>query len=156
MFGFLVKSGLILLGILFIGSVASGMSPVEVLSGTKDYILGEDSDDIEIETIEKGSNSSVKTQKNVVINSESEWITEIDDDVPDVDFNEYTVIGVFAGEKVTHSFEYIEITNIVEESDRIVVTIQEYTAEIWGEEEMTQYPCHIVKIDKTEKEIVFE
>ncbi len=74
----------------------------------------------------------------------------------EIDFDRSAVIAVFMGQRPTGGYD-IEIKRIVESNDKILVYFE--TTEP-SEDEMTAQvitsPYHMVKIDLTEKEVVFE
>jgi hypothetical protein len=104
------------------------------------------------------------TKQNSIITTESEWnklktaMNTINTETnnfteTEIDFAKYQVIAVFDEVKSSGSWS-IDITEIIEYSDRIVVTVQNLKK---GDITcvMTQ-PYHIVKIPVTEKKIEFE
>lgn len=119
---------------------------------------------VSFETISKGFNSGHIEKKHYVIENEAEWknlwgktnsISIPQPELPEVDFNKEMVIAVFQGEKSTGGYS-IEIVNIVEDS-KITVFYKEFSPEPgdFVTQALTQ-PYHIVKIKKTDKEIVFQ
>ena len=70
-----------------------------------------------------------------------------------IDFNNFRVIAVFSNIKL-YGGSSIDITNVVENSDNITVTIQNLLPE--GDNPVINQPYHIVKIQNTTKPIVFQ
>ena len=118
---------------------------------------------VNFEVIEKGFNSGHSEKKNYVVDNEDEWgdlwnkvnsIVIPQPELPDVDFNNEIVIAVFQGEKPTGGYS-IEIIKIVEDN-KIIVFYKEFSPEPgdFVTQALTQ-PYHIVKIKKSDKEVVF-
>lgn len=73
----------------------------------------------------------------------------------DIDFEKYMLIAVFQGIKNTGGYN-IEIEKIIETVDTLEIYIKETkpSAEDMVSEALTQ-PCHIIKIEKIDKEVKF-
>lgn len=116
--------------------------------------------ELKFETIIKDLNSNQTTQSNGVIKSEGEWVQALQKtnaELPaPVDFSKDMIIAVFQGEKNTGGYN-IEINKIIEKENVIEVTVIETSP---GRRCMVTKaftsPFHIVKIQKSNKEVVFK
>ncbi|MGE5329421.1 MAG: protease complex subunit PrcB family protein [Deltaproteobacteria bacterium] len=75
---------------------------------------------------------------------------------PEIDFEKNTIVAVYMGQKPTGGYR-IEITKIEENEQNVVVTVKETMAQ--GDSILTNVltsPVHIVKIKKTDKQIIFK
>jgi len=100
-------------------------------------------------------------QSNLLINNDSDWqylMTQmnITNNVTagftetDIDFETYSIVAVFL--EIKPVGWYLEITNIIENEDNIALTVEE----VESVAAIITQPFHIVKIPKTEKEIVLQ
>tara|TARA_R110002124_G_scaffold113456_1_gene267848 strand:- start:40295 stop:40729 length:435 start_codon:yes stop_codon:yes gene_type:complete len=100
-------------------------------------------------------------QYNLLINNDSDWqylMTQmnITNNVTagftetDIDFETYSIVAVFL--EIKPVGWYLEITNIIENEDNIALTVEE----VESVAAIITQPFHIVKIPKTEKEIVLQ
>ncbi|MFC1801459.1 protease complex subunit PrcB family protein [Nanoarchaeota archaeon] len=77
-------------------------------------------------------------------------------ELPDVNFDEEMVIAVFLGTKPTGGYT-IEITEVVETEDSLEVYVKETSPSPRNIVALAvTYPEHIVKVEKTDKEVVFK
>lgn len=112
------------------------------------------------ETIIKGVISSQKDAKNFVIKSQSEWMPALqktDAELPAlIDFDKDMAIAVFQGEKTSGGYN-IEISKIIENNNDIEVLIKETSpgADCITPAVITS-PYQIVKLQKSEKEVVYK
>ncbi len=102
------------------------------------------------------------TEQNLVINTQADFSFILDKmqsitlnslTETNIDFNNYTVIAVFDSIKPTFGY-HITISNIIENSDSITVSIIE-SGSLTATLEVAQ-PFHIVKIPKTTKPVIFQ
>ena len=117
---------------------------------------------VTFETIEKNYYSGVTSFRNVIVNNVNDWedlwqetVTWTPDDLPSVNFNESMIIAVYMGEQLSGGFN-VEILEIKETEDLIVV-VTKFTnpdSEQGVILALTQ-PFHMIKINKTDKEIIF-
>lgn len=122
-------------------------------------------DQIAFQTISKGHLSGHRTSAYYVIKNEDQW-TEVWNKhqciflpqlpPPEVDFSKSMIIAVFMGEFTTGGYG-IEIIKIDSATDSLIVTVEKtYPGKGCAVTLALSQPYHIVKIDKTEKEIAFE
>lgn len=117
--------------------------------------------EISFETIESGAHSAHSEKNNYVINTGNDWAnlwTMMGKTTSplEVDFAQNTVIAVFLGSHSTGGYG-IQIVKIVENPRVMEILVKEISP---GPEcDVTQaftQPYHIVKIQKTDKEIIFK
>jgi len=116
---------------------------------------------LEFASLSRGIEGTLKDKARYVLKDEEEFkkiwqnISPVRG-LPEIDFDNNMVIAVFMGEKPTGGYE-IEIKTVYEYEDRIAVNIVETEP---GEEDIvTQaltYPYHIIILEKSEKDVVFE
>ncbi len=123
------------------------------------------SDSINMETIERGTHSGITEKINYVIKNEDNWsklwvnihsgVLIEPPPLPEIDFRNYSVIAVFMGEKPTGGYR-IDINKIVDQEDKLVVYIKEYTPkpDTMVTQVLTQ-PYHIVQVERVIKEVIF-
>ena len=92
-----------------------------------------------------------------LINSDSEWKSILGDNIAkDVNFDEFSAVAVFLGEKPTGGYD-IKINSVIEEETAIRVYVEESSP---GKKCMVTQaftsPFEIVKIPKTGKEAYFD
>ena len=103
-------------------------------------------------------------QSNIVIKESSTWnnlisqmnsVNNVSDDFEetDIDFSIYQVIAVF-DQIYTNGGHSIDIINITENGDNIIVKIDNLMT--GDDTQVITQPFHIVKIPKTEKQVIFE
>jgi hypothetical protein len=118
-------------------------------------------------TIGKGNlNESdiVYSQPNFVINNDTEWQALLNNfntkynnyivttfSETNIDFNNFEVIVAFYGESSSYR---VTISNVVENADNIIVTIQHSGGPIVTDDSST--PFHIVKIPRSDKPVIFQ
>lgn len=117
------------------------------------------------ETIEKGFNSDFTVRRNYVVRVHEDWknlwgsmhanVVPLPK-LPSVDFGTYFVVAVFLGERPTGGHS-IEITRVVETEQAVRAYVQETNPppDTMVTQAFTQ-PYHIIKISRTEKQVVFE
>jgi len=114
------------------------------------------------ETISKGIYSK-QVEKEYFVIKDKESLDELLDKIDGnteianigINFSEEIVVGVFLGEKPTGGYE-VEITDILDQNDYIEFQIK--INELGPEEMVAQSitsPYHIIKVKKSDKEIVF-
>lgn len=121
---------------------------------------------VDFTTIAQGRNSAYPTANQLVISSRAEWIDfwqEHSSDsippppVPEVDFTQYQIVAVFAGEKPTGGYS-VEITNVEATNSQLVITAKYSQPQL--DDIVTEaftYPHHIIKIPRiTVEKVVFE
>ncbi len=118
---------------------------------------------LKLDTIAIGTQSGYHKRDSIVIKDEKEWeriwslhTSNLDQipNVPKVNFETEMVIAVFRGEFPSSGFE-TEITNVIEFSDKIVVTVTE-TNHLGGMLlDVMTYPFHIAKIKRSELPVEF-
>jgi hypothetical protein len=116
--------------------------------------------DISFETISKDFYSLLEEETKVAINdgdSFRDLLNSAGIDIQEaVDFDQSMVIAVFMGQRSTGGYD-IEIKRIVDRNDQVIVYYE--TTEPSEDDMLAQVitsPYHIVKIDLSGKEIVFE
>ena len=108
-----------------------------------------------------GNGSENVSQSNLLINNQTDWqnlidqmnsVNNISDNFTEttIDFDSYSIVAIFLEIKPT-GWE-VSITNITENETNISVSIQETEMD----NTVITQPFHIVKIPKTNKEIVIE
>lgn len=110
---------------------------------------------VSFETLQKYRNCNPDLNAGYVIKSQEDlrdvWDIDYHGDLPNIDFSQNTVLGVFFGELINGGG--ITITNIIEKKDRIIVLYdKDYTT---GRLLIFYNPCHIVKIKSPSKSIFF-
>lgn len=123
----------------------------------------EEGKEVMFETIAKDFYSGQTQKENFVIENEDDFMSLWDKiypeprpDIPDVDFEKYTVIAVFQGQMTTGGYE-IRVNKVVEEKNNILVYIEEISPD--PQDIVTQAltsPYHIIKMERTEKDIIFK
>lgn len=115
---------------------------------------------ISFETIapRPSSFSGYKESKNYIIKQEQEWNSlrnKLHVSLPDVDFTQYMIIAAFQGIQRSGGHS-IEITEIIESNDNITIHITKTSPDpnAFVTTVLTD-PMHIVKLESSEKEIVF-
>lgn len=120
--------------------------------------------EIPFETVSKGLNSGYEERKKYAITDNSDWmnlwdmhvsIVEPKPPLPEVDFNQEMVIAVFFGSIASGGYT-IEITKVIENKTNLVVFVKEIIPGkgcIVSEGETSPY--HIIKIQKVNKEVIF-
>ena len=112
---------------------------------------------VEFNTITQGTYSGYSAANELVINSTAEWLDlwqqHSSDNIPppsapEVDFKNYRIIAVFAGEKPTGGYS-VEITSVKIVNFQLVITVRydEPRAEDIVIQPLT-YPHHIVVIPR--------
>ena len=135
--------------------VLLGLFVVIVLITNYILVSNTNSTKIDFETLSKGSYSSYKEPVNYVMNSDEE-LKELKLQISGIDFSKSTAIAVFMGEFNTGGYA-IEIKEIIEKENKIIIKVIKTFPE--PGQPVTQalsQPYHIVKIEKIEKEVVFE
>ncbi len=110
---------------------------------------------VDFSTIAKGINSGYPTANRIVISNTAAWIDIWQQHscdhippppVPEVDFTQYQVVAVFAGEKPTGGYS-VEVTNVEIKNSHLVAIIKscQPQADALVTEAFTQ-PHHIIKI----------
>ena len=144
-----------------IKSITFGFLALVLLAGCNNS----DSDlnrSVTFETIEKDLYSGVDTPQNVVITNINDWkelwdetVTWTPDELPFVNFNESMVVAVFMGERISGGFN-IEVLEI-KEADNVIQVISRVTNpdSSRGVTLALTQPFHMIKINKTSKEIIF-
>ena len=109
----------------------------------------------------KGDGSEGFTKQNIVINSTAEWQdfltkTSVDSQFKDaIDFSQKTVLVAVDSKRNTGGFS-IEVSEIIKKEGKFQVTISSEGPKPTDMVTMSlTQPIHIVKINKTSKEIVF-
>jgi hypothetical protein len=127
---------------------------------------GIEGDPVAFETVESYFNSNIESKKNVVITNSEDWqhfykkVHSTLSGMPMIDFSQYTVIAVFAGNQVDSTYR-TTITKIVNSGKQYRVFIKEsYNGPTCppGPPVLVQ-PYHIIltnKIKKAEKRVSFE
>ena len=144
----------IIFGICLIGII--------LVSGCTNQFYGQE---INFETIYKNSYSGYDDRGDYIIRDDLGWettwatvnsITTPTQDLPIVDFNIEMVIAVFQGNQYSGGYD-IEIIKIIEKDDSIEVFVKETSPKegTMQTQALTQ-PCHIVKIQKNDKEVIFK
>ncbi len=126
---------------------------------------------IDFSVVESDLMSVIETKKEIVIDNMSDWedvYAEIHSrellpeqaslEIPAVDFDEYILIGVFAGEKPNPNYG-IKINKIIKSEKAITVQVQNIYAEPpegTGTIQVIVQPYEIIKIKKTSLPIEFE
>lgn len=115
-------------------------------------------------TLEKGVHSGITKPLQTVVRSEEEWnsfwsfhaAAMLSRPVPFVDFSEYIVAGVFAGQKPSGGYE-VEITGIEAGNNSLNIYYKE-TAPSAGQvvTMVMSQPFHIIKIKKSDAEVNFK
>jgi|GEM_PF-1067830 len=121
-------------------------------------------ENVSFSTIEKGHYGDIRERKAVRIKNSSEWQTFWQQlhgnqyplpPLPQVDFNQYEVLGVLAGQKPTGGYS-ITITQIIDQGNYLEVYINEKIPTPGGiVTQVITSPYHLVEINKTNKTIVF-
>lgn len=117
---------------------------------------------VTFETVEKNFYSGVEETRNVIVTNVNEWealwdetVTWTPDELPFVNFNESVVIAVYMGEQLSGGFN-VDILGI-RETDEIIEVVSKFSKPESREGvtlALTQ-PFHMIKIQKTDKKIVF-
>ena len=118
--------------------------------------------ELTFETVFKSSFSKQSDRQNYVVKDIDQWKKLWSDAVsgetavPEIDFNKYMIIAVFQGTKNTGGYG-IKITEIIEAENALEVYFNETVpaADSIVTQVMTS-PCHIVKVEKTDKEVLFK
>lgn len=140
--------------------VESYAPPVEA-SLTIDLMSGHT---MEFQTIDKGYHSGHEDPAYYVINDADEWADVWNQHVqifssqslPEVDFSNTTIIAVFMGLFNTGGYE-IEVKEIVDTGPSIVVEVEKtYPGRGCVVTLAFSQPYHIVKVDKIDKDVIFE
>ncbi len=119
--------------------------------------------ELNFETVLKDGYSGNKERKNYVITSQQEWISMFEKiwfeqtaGTPLIDFNKHMLIAVFQGEYPTGGYS-IEITKIIETKNNLEVFVKEaYPGPRCIVTEAFTRPYHIVKVQRSDKEVVFK
>lgn len=114
-----------------------------------------------METIAQGGFSGVEEEGCQVIRSQVEW-TEVwnninqGSELPEIDFSQYMLIAAFMGEQPTTGYS-IEVSQAFYYQDKLMVTIikKQPAKDAMVGEALTQ-PYHIVKVEQSDKEVVFQ
>lgn len=122
-------------------------------------IVEETKEIVNLETLVKSNQSGYQEEGRHVIDNQEDWdnlwTLASEDELPVVNFEEEMVLAVFMGMRSTGGYS-IEMVEIIEKDEVIEVMIEETVP---GEDDMVAmvitYPEHIVKIEKTDKPIVF-
>ncbi len=122
-------------------------------------IVEETKEIVNLETLVKSNQSGYQEEGRHVIDNQEDWdnlwTLASEDELPAVNFEEEMVLAVFMGMRSTGGYS-IEMVEIIEKDEVIEVMIEETVP---GEDDMVAmvitYPEHIVKIEKTDKPIVF-
>ena len=117
---------------------------------------------VDFETIERDFYSGEDTPQNVIVNNINEWedlwektVNWTPDELPSVNFGESMVLAVYMGEKTSGGFN-VEILE-VKETEELIIVVTKFTnpeTEQGLTTALTQ-PFHMIKIGKTDKEIIF-
>jgi len=114
-------------------------------------------------TVLKLGDSRYRDQENLAINNVDEWRTiwakingSENPPLPEIDFTRRTLIGAFDGIQATTGFQ-ISIQEIVETDSLIEVTVKTFEpGRGCGVLNKITMPFHIVEIEKTDKQVVFQ
>lgn len=120
--------------------------------------------EIEFETIDQGTLSTLEKAENFIIENNDEW-QELwvkvtgnllsAEDAPEINFDEYIIIAVAMGQKNTGGHS-ININKITADDENVNVYIEEIKPETGSvTTQALTYPYHMVKIEKTDKTINF-
>lgn len=125
----------------------------------------ETGNELEFETIMKGSNGFMSERKNYIIRSNQEWLDLLGKNIDKidsvllslpVDFKNEMIFAIFQGEKPTGGYS-IEITKIIENKDNTEVFVKETSPGVnCMVTKSLISPFHIVKLQKIDKEVVFK
>ncbi|MBT4541311.1 protease complex subunit PrcB family protein [Candidatus Woesearchaeota archaeon] len=118
------------------------------------------------ETIHIKNSKGHEEKENYVIKNSLEWNNLLDvvsplrlyinPDLPDINFEEEMVIAVFQGSQPSSGYS-IEITKIIEKDNSIEIIVKEKSApKNQLVLTMVTEPYHIVKVKKSDKEVVFK
>lgn len=120
--------------------------------------------EVAFKTVDKGYYCGIGQNKNIVIKDTQEWTNTWKDLLSNtnyqksknINFENKTIIAVFMGERNSGGYS-IEIKNVVENGNQLIVSYIENSpsADSMVTMALTQ-PFHVIEIDKTDKEIVFE
>jgi hypothetical protein len=120
-------------------------------------IIDEELSSVNFETLIKSDQTAYEEEAFLTITSQEEWdnLNINFTDETEVNFENEMVLAVFMGMKNSGGYS-INIVEIVEKDELIEVMVEE---NVPGEDDMVTmaitYPGHIVKIEKTDKPIVF-
>jgi hypothetical protein len=112
-------------------------------------------------TIERGSQSSIDSARQVVVRTPAEWAAlwhnhNYDKASPPVDFNREMVIGVFMGSRPTGGYS-IQIVSVAERDGKLVVGYRETRPKPGAMTvQILTFPYHLVAVPKYAGEVVFE
>ena len=127
---------------------------------------------ISFTTIARGADSGYQSVSQIVIDNSEQWSnlwqqhtynTEPPPPVPQVNFNSYSIVAVFAGEQPTGGYS-VEILSVetsssqTKEQGAIIITVQ-YCQPSAGDfvTEALTYPCHLIRIPKLDvSKVVFK
>ena len=145
-----------------VGNVGIVIAIILLLAGV--YLLMDRSTEEPIEAIipfqnikEEVPSVFFENREAFLINSAAEY-EEVFDEETNIDFNEYSIVAVFSGQKPTGGYN-VEITGITETTNRIKIDVLETTP---GEDciviQVITFPYDVVLIESIEKtpEFVFE
>jgi len=120
-------------------------------------------EDVQFQTISKGSFNSLQEKSEYVIKNNEDWknlwhkinsFNKPESNLPGIDFNKSIIIAVFQGQKNTGGYN-IEIKKIIERKNYIEVQVKENNSSGRFIIEAITSPYHIVKINRLGKEIKF-
>ncbi len=118
--------------------------------------------EVSFETLFKDVNCGYSESNNLLVLDKNSWeevwnkVKPDSSFLPEVDFSRSIVIAVCQGTKPTGGYS-IEITRVIEKEGSLVVFVKETEPEPDSiVTEALTAPCHIIRVDKTGKSILFE
>ncbi len=118
--------------------------------------------EVSFETLFKDVNCGYSERNNLLVSDKKNWeevwnkIKPDSSFMPEVDFSRSIVIAVCQGTKPTGGYG-VEITKVIEKEDSLVVFVKETEPEPGSiVTEALTAPCHIIRVDKLGKSILFE
>jgi hypothetical protein len=100
----------------------------------------------------------IKEERNIVFNDESE-LREVWDEaefglMPEINFSNSTVVGVFYGEHEAIGYE-INVIEVIEHENTTKVFYEKIIPSSGVKRPLRRWPCHILKTEKIDKPLVF-
>ncbi len=141
-----------------------GLIIVIIIGATIFYLFSNSNEKVSFETILAEAYTNHDSAKDYVIRESSEWVNlwnltykvQEAPQIPQVNFNEDMIIAVFEGWHNTGGYS-IEIVKIIEKENSINVYVEERFPKPGEVVTLAETaPSHIVKIKKTNKQVIFK
>jgi len=145
-------------------SVAAGALMTMGVAACATTAKNQTSSELSLDTIAQGTYSGICCERKAhIIQTNAAWenlwdkhagISVPREQLPNVDFDKYTVIAVSSGKKSTGGFR-VEITKIVKDDDNVGVYVKEYCPTGDFVTLALTQPYHMVKVDKINEDTKF-